>query len=38
VSRRLSVVGVKVGARTSSGPAAPMGGGGGCCGGGCGCH
>ena len=38
VSRRLSVVGVKVGTRASSGPAAPMGGGGGCCGGGCGCH
>ncbi|HME94248.1 MAG TPA: zinc ribbon domain-containing protein [Methylomirabilota bacterium] len=38
VSRRLSIVGVKVGARASSGPAAPMGGGGGCCGGGCGCH
>jgi len=38
VSRRLSIVGVKVGARASSGPAAPMGGGGGCCGGGGGCH
>jgi putative FmdB family regulatory protein len=38
VSRRLSVVGVKVGARGGSAPsAAPMGGGG-CCGGGCGCH
>jgi hypothetical protein len=37
VSRRLSVVGVKVGARAGS-TAAPMGGGGGCCGGGCGCH
>lgn len=37
VSRRLSVVGVKVGARPGS-TAAPMGGGGGCCGGGCGCH
>jgi len=38
VSRRLSVVGVKVGARMSDAPSAPMGGGGGCCGGGCGCH
>ena len=38
VSGRLSVVGVKVGARMSDAPSAPMGGGGGCCGGGCGCH
>ena len=38
VSRRLSVVGVKVGGRASDPSAAPMGGGGGCCGGGCGCH
>jgi putative FmdB family regulatory protein len=38
VSRRLSVVGVKIGARASGeSSAAPMGGGG-CCGGGCGCH
>jgi putative FmdB family regulatory protein len=37
VSRRLSVVGVKIGARASGESAAPMGGGG-CCGGGCGCH
>jgi len=38
VSRRLSLVGVKTGARASDGPStAPMGGGG-CCGGGCGCH
>jgi putative FmdB family regulatory protein len=38
VSRRLSVVVVKVGGRASDPSAAPMGGGGGCCGGGCGCH
>ncbi|HEY7041613.1 MAG TPA: zinc ribbon domain-containing protein [Methylomirabilota bacterium] len=37
VSRHLSVVGVKIGARPSEGASAPMGGGG-CCGGGCGCH
>ena len=37
VSRRLSVIGVKVGAR-AAGSAAPMGGQGGCCGGRCGCH
>jgi hypothetical protein len=37
VSRRLSVVGVKIGSRSEGASAAPMGGGG-CCGGGCGCH
>lgn len=37
VSRRLSLVGVKTGGRTSDAPSAPMGGGG-CCGGGCGCR
>jgi putative FmdB family regulatory protein len=37
VSRRLSVVGVKTGARAGGSSGAPMGGGG-CCGGGCGCH
>ena len=37
VSRRLSVIGVKVGARDGS-STAPVTGGGGCCGGGCGCH
>jgi len=39
VSRRLSVVGVKVAGRMSDQSAAgPAAGGGGCCGGGCGCH
>jgi len=38
VSRRLSVVGVKVGARSGASSAAQPMGGGGCCGGGCGCH
>ncbi|HYB69148.1 MAG TPA: zinc ribbon domain-containing protein [Candidatus Bathyarchaeia archaeon] len=38
VSRRLSVVGVKIGSRSEGSSAAPMGAGGGCCGGGCGCH
>jgi putative FmdB family regulatory protein len=38
VSRRLSVVGVKVGGRVSESPSMPSGGGGGCCGGGCGCR
>jgi putative FmdB family regulatory protein len=37
VSRRLSLVGVKVGGRASESAPAPMGGGG-CCGGGCGCR
>ena len=37
VSRRLSVVGVKVGGRMGD-PAPASGGGGGCCGGGCGCR
>ena len=37
VSRRLSLVGVKTGARAGGESSAPMGGGG-CCGGGCGCH
>lgn len=38
VSRRLSLVGVKTGARAGDPSPQPMGGGGGCCGGGCGCH
>ncbi|MGH7395961.1 MAG: FmdB family zinc ribbon protein [Candidatus Rokuibacteriota bacterium] len=37
VSRRLSVVGVRTGARGGDPAVAPMGGGG-CCGGGCGCR
>ena len=37
VSRRLSVVGVKISGRMSDPSSAPMGGGG-CCGGGCGCR
>ena len=37
VSRRLSVVGVKIGGRMSDVSSAPTGGGG-CCGGGCGCR
>jgi putative FmdB family regulatory protein len=37
VGRRLSLVGVRTGGRSTDASPAPMGGGG-CCGGGCGCH